>query len=252
MTVDLVKQLESAVLTQLHGAQGLCSLTIQNHIYGCYILMEDIALAHVELTGTAVHTKGQGQRPTQGQGPYSFDFDKGFGDIGLRYGFLMDTKLELNTYLPEYKAAWMRCFEEMGKTHDVSVSDAIEDTVTEAIQRTVPASHGFFMNAVEHGALSKEWVGVVLGLLRGGTIADTVETVESADAVEDRPLAHAQIEKPVAHGKPAAIPSNRRLGTTRRNKERHEGNAVQDVPSVTRKTRLAKTRKQRHNGDTKN
>jgi hypothetical protein len=249
MTTDLVKQLESAVLTQLHGAQGLCSLTIQNHIYGCYILMEDIALSHVEITGTTVHTKGQSKGKDQEQ--YSFDFDKGFGDIGLRYGFIMDTKLDLDTYLPEYKAAWMRCFLEMGKTHDVTVSDAIEDTVTEAIQRTVPASHGFFMNAVEHGTLTKGWSGVVLNLLRGGTVPETTaETVEATEVVEadaevDRPLAHAQIEKPVAHGKPAAHDKHRRLQITRRNLMKKTA-VIVVTKATSRKDYLAKTHRRSH------
>lgn len=239
MTADLVKQVESAVLTQLHGAQGLCSLTIQNHIYGCYILMEDIALSHVELTGATVHT---GNKEGKDHTRYSFDLDKGFGDIGLRYGFLMDTKLELNTYLPEYRAAWMRCFEEMGKTHDVTISDAIEDTVTDAIQRTVPASHGFFMNAVEHGALSKGWMGAVLGLLRGGTISEVTATTDvvAADVEADRPLAHAQIEKPMAHGK------HRRLQITRRNLVKKTTATVTETKATVRKDYLAKTHRRSH------
>lgn len=237
---DLVQKLESAVLTQLHGARGLCSLQIQNHIYGCYILMEDIAMSHVTLTGTTVSAE-----------EYSFDIEKGFSEIGLRYGFLMDTKLELDTYLAEYNAVWMRCFTEMGATHDVAAVDKIEDTVNAVVHRSVSSEEGFFMNAVENGALTKNWVDKALRLLRllrgGDTTVDAgTDTGAGAGAgagvdadtdTNDRVLSHAHIEKPITHEK-------KRLSGTRRNKERCDGTGRKDY--------LHKTRRRPHTAVTKN
>ena len=181
---DLVQQVESAVLTQLHGVRGLCSLQVQNHIYGCYILMEDIAMSHVTVTDTTVSIEG-----------YSFDYEAGFSEIGLRYGFLMDTTLELVSWLPEYKDAWMRCFAAMHASPDVTVVDHIEDKVNHVVQQSVPAEEAFFLNAVEHGTLTRGWIDKVLRLLRGGEktsppipaergAKEAVETVETVDTVE--------------------------------------------------------------------
>lgn len=229
MTADLVHELESAVLTQLHGVRGLCSLQLQNHIYGCYFLMEDIAMSHVSHAGTTVSTTS-----------HSFDYEKGFAEIGLRYGFLMDTKLELAEWLPAYQTAWLRCFAEMGASHDVDTVDKIEDTLNAAVLRSIDKEEGFFMNAVEHGALTRDWIDKVLHVLRG-TKQSTVDTngEDTADVTpSETVLSHAHIEKPITHEKP------RRLDTTRRNKERHEG----DILPIPRKTSLHKTRKHRQGG----
>ncbi len=228
MTANLVHELETAVLTQLHGVRGLCSLQLQNHIYGCYFLMEDIAMSHVSHTGTTVSTAS-----------HSFDYEKGFAEIGLRYGFLMDTKLELAEWLPAYQAAWLRCFAEMGASHDVDTVDKIEDALNAVVLRSIDKEEGFFMNAVEHGALTRDWIDKVLRVLRGTHPASASMSENAGDADDVAPsetvLSHAHIEKPITHEKP------RRLDTTRRNKERHESELI----SAPRKASLHKTRKQR-------
>jgi hypothetical protein len=190
--------------------------------------MEDIAMSHVSHTGTTVSTAS-----------HSFDYEKGFAEIGLRYGFLMDTKLELAEWLPAYQVAWLRCFAEMGASHHLETVDKIEDTLNAAVLRSIDKEEGFFMNAVEHGALTRDWIDKVLHVLRGtkpGNGSEPAgETGDSEDvAPSDTVLSHAHIEKPVTHEKP------RRLDVTRRNKERHEGGVV----SVSRKASLHKTRKQ--------
>ena len=57
---------------------------VQNHLYGCFIIMEDIAQHKVNVDGTIISTP-----------KFTFDLDKQFSEIGLRYGFAMDTKLAL-------------------------------------------------------------------------------------------------------------------------------------------------------------
>jgi hypothetical protein len=227
MTGDLVHELESVVLTQLHGVRGLCSLQLQNHIYGCYFLMEDIAMSHVTHAGTTVSTAS-----------HSFDYEKGFAEIGLRYGFLMDTKLELESWLPGYQAAWLRCFATMATSHDVDTVDKIEDTLNGVVLRSIDKEEGFFMNAVEHGALTRDWIDKVLQLLRGKGKSKEENKEGEEDVPSETVLSHAHIEKPITHEKP------RRMDTTRRNKERHEGDSM----IAPRKAPLHKTRKHRQSG----
>ena len=191
-------------------------------------------MSHVTHAGTTV------------SGPsYSFDYEKEFAEIGLRYGFLMDTKLELNSWLPAYQAAWLRCFAMMGASHDVDTVDKIEDTLNGVVLRSIDKEEGFFMNAVEHGFLTRDWIDKVLRVLRSGDEGDSKSqrNDESKDGEEDAKdiapsesvLSHAHIEKPMTHEKP------RRMDTTRRNKERHEGDTV----IAPRKAPLHKTRKHR-------
>jgi len=197
--------------------------------------MEDIAMSHVAHMGTTVSTES-----------HSFDYEKGFAEIGLRYGFLMDTKLELESWLPTYQIAWLRCFATMGASHDVDTADKIEDTLNDVVLRSIEKEEGFFMNAVEHGALTRDWIDKVLRLLRGGGKSkgnSNEESKEGEDDVKDiapsdSVLSHAHIEKPMTHEKP------RRFDTTRRNKERHEG----DIEIAPRKASLHKTRKHRQGG----
>ena len=98
--MELTNKIKSVIINQLNGASGLYSLKLQNHIYGCFIIMEDIAQKAVDVSGTLI----RGEK-------FTFDFDKQFSEIGLRYGFVMDTKLLLGTFMPEYKETWISYFE---------------------------------------------------------------------------------------------------------------------------------------------
>ena len=62
--MDLSK-IKSAVLNQLTNTNGLDSLKVQNHIYGCFLLMEDIAEKVISIAGTIVSTP-----------KFTFDFDR--------------------------------------------------------------------------------------------------------------------------------------------------------------------------------
>ena len=59
------------VRTHLSNVHGLPSLRLQNHLYGCYLLLEDIVQKNVTLSGTTV----QRQHGT-------FDLNKQFAEIG--------------------------------------------------------------------------------------------------------------------------------------------------------------------------
>lgn len=207
--MDLAK-IKSAVLNQLTNTNGLYSLKLQNHIYGCFIIMEDIAQHNVDVSGTILSTP-----------KFTFDYDKQFSEIGLRYGFAMDTKLDLDTSNPEYKESWLNCFKDIDLAQDIAEVDKIEDCLIEVIQSLVKSDEAFFISALDTGSLPQEWIEKVLNLLNPPS--PTEKDVE----IEKTAIATATTEKPLS--------ARKRLATTRR--------AGHKVTTTTNKKSLAKTRR---------
>lgn len=207
--MDLTR-IKSAVLNQLINTNGLYSLKIQNHIYGCFLMMEDIAQKAVTVSDNILSTP-----------KFSFDFDKQFGEIGIRYGFAMDTKLILDTFQSEYKADWVQCFKDIDLAQDITEVDKIEDAIIQIIQEQVKPEDAFFINATETGSLSQEWIDKVLRLLNPQSDVDAEkEEVKTA-------VSQARTEKP--------LNTRRRLATTRR--------AAKPAAAPAPKKNLAKTRR---------
>ena len=179
--------IQSTVLNQLNTTDCLYSLMIQNHLYGCFIIMEDIAQHKVNVDGNVISTP-----------KFTFDLDKQFSEIGLRYGFAMDTKLALNIFNPEYKETWLRQFKDIDIAQNIEEVDKIEESLIEIIQ-TIKSEDAFFISALETGTLPQEWIGKVLNLLN-----QEMEDV----TIENRAISVALTEKPI----------RRRLSTTRRAK----------------------------------
>ena len=209
----VVKQFEQSKSSSLHLLQ------LQNHIYGCFILMEDLAQKTVTLQGTKLAGLN-----------YSFDMNKRFSTIGLRYGFVMDTKVALEECLPEYKPAWIAFFKEIQEKYTIEQVDSVEDTLIAIIQQHVPKEEAYFVKALETGSLPQECVHTILHLLTGEEEdkEDNEEKEEKEEKEEDsKPssLPLAQTEKPLKKA--------RRLSITRRQKP----------ISNLHKTRLAKTRR---------
>jgi hypothetical protein len=204
--MDLSK-IKSAVLNQLTNTNGLYSLKIQNHIYGCFIIMEDIAQGVFDLSETLISTP-----------KYSFDLDKQFSEIGLRYGFAMDSKLTLDTFNPEYKETWIQYFKDIDLIRNIDESDRIEDTIIETVQAIVKPEEAFFIHALDKGSLPQEWIERVFALIN--------PPLENEVEVEKTVLTKATSEKP--------LNTRRRLATTRR--------ANSKVSTTTKKS-LAKTRR---------
>jgi hypothetical protein len=204
--MDLSK-IKSAVLNQLTNINGLYSLKIQNHIYGCFIVMEDIAQSVVDLSGTIISNE-----------KYTFDLDKQFSEIGLRYGFAMDSKLILDTFNPEYKETWLQYFNDIDLAKDIEESDKIEDAIIEIVQKNTNKQEAFFIQALETGSLPQEWIEKVFNIIN--------PPVEKEVEVEKTALTSATSEKP--------LNTRRRLSTTRRAK---------NVVVTAAKKSLAKTRR---------
>jgi hypothetical protein len=205
--MDLSK-IKSAVLNQLTNTNGLDSLKIQNHIYGCFLLMEDIAEQVISVSGTVVSTP-----------KFTFDFDRQFGEIGIRYGFAMDTKLILGTYNPEYRGAWLDYFKGVAERKKIEEVDAIEDCLNKVIQDTVAPEDGFFLAAAEGGALPPDWLDRVFALLMPPAAAE--------EPIEKTAVSQAATEKPMHRVR--ALAKTRRAG---------------GPPTPTPKKGLAKTRRQ--------
>lgn len=233
-----VTVLKNAVQQQLSGTSGLYSLQLQNHIYGCFIIMEDIAQKTVDLS------------ENQLIGPsYSFDMKERFSEIGIRYGFAMDTKLTLKEYPASYQEAWLQTFRDLGVLQDIEYVDATEECLIEIIQQQVKPEDAYFVQALGSGSLPQVWVNKVLTLLLEKpvetvatvvpvAVAVPVETVAQVapivipetDDVQHTGISRALTEKPIKSVKP------KHLAVTRR---RHH------AESVTNK-HLSKTRRSRY------
>lgn len=183
--MDLTK-IKSAVFNQLTNTNGLYSLKIQNHIYGCFILMEDIAQGVVDLSGSMIISP-----------KYVFDLDKQFSQIGLRYGFAMDSKLTLDNYNSEYKETWLQYFNDIDIARDIDESDRIEDAIIEIIQQQVKPEDSFFIKALDSGSLPQEWIEKVLLLINPSS--------NDNEEIKERLLTKAKSEKPLSVRKNLAI-----------------------------------------------
>ena len=216
-----VSVLKNIVKKQLSGTSGLSSLQLQNHIYGCFLIMEDIAQSVLE------YSEHQLIGPS-----YSFDTNKHFSDIGIRYGFAMDTKLAFTDDTPSYKEIWLQTFQDLSVLKDIECVDEIEECLIEIIQQDVSADDAYFIHALETGSLPQQWVEKVLLLLQPAPIptvpvAPVVPVSEESDvSTIQSVISRARTEKPLHKPK--------RLARTQRH--------VAVVESVTKK-HLSKTRK---------
>ena len=225
--MDLTK-IKSTVLNQLTNTSGIYSLKLQNHIYGCFIIMEDLAQGGVNLSGTIISTP-----------KYSFDLDKQFSTIGVRYGFALDTHLVLDTFSPEYHNTWIQYFKDIYSAKDIKDVDNIEDCLIEVVQSCVKADEAFFVTALETGSLPQEWIEKVLNLLHppintAVTTGDIIteekkKELEKDEEVLETALTKATAEKPLI--------TRRYLAITRRSHQKT------DVAPLKKKA-LAKTRRQ--------
>jgi hypothetical protein len=196
--------LKTVVINQLKDLTPINSLKVQNHLYGCFIIMEDIAQASIDLSDTVLYNS-----------KYSFDINKQFSEIGIRYGFVMDTKLILDDFNKEYKDIWIQYFKDIDLERDIERVDTIEDCLIQVVQDYTRKEDAFFLNATNTGSLTQEWVDKVLKLLN--------PPQEQEEVIIKTHISTASIEKP----------TKKRFANTRR---------VHTKPVAPKKS-LAKTRR---------
>jgi hypothetical protein len=146
--------------------------------------------------------------------------DKQFSDIGLRYGFAMDTKLALDKFNPEYKEIWLQYFKDIDISRNINETDRIEDVIIEIVQSLVKSDEAFFIQALNSGSLPQEWIEKILLLI------NPPSPTENDIEVEKTALTKATTEKP--------LNTRRRLATIRR---------VNPKVATSTKKNLAKTRR---------
>ena len=184
--------LASVIREQLKGVTGLASLQLQNHIYGCFIIMEDIAQQTVTLTGNQLVGSNV---------ILSLDQDQDFDRIGLQFGFVMNSKLGLASVNPNYQAEWCKIFRELSSIEQV---DTLEDAIIEVIHESVSTEDAYFSHALDTGSLPQEWLTKIIGLLNPSETTATDDPQPSAIG-----LANIEKNRPIKKG---------RLATTRRSK----------------------------------
>jgi len=150
---------------------GIASLILQNHLYGCFIVIED--LAQGILTLEEGHLTGNGMY---------LNLETQFGQIGVRYyGFTMDGKAVLEDCPPGYKEAWFALFRDAATRRDISEVDRLEEEVLAVLDAGVDGVDRFFMNALDHeGNLSPDWVERALYMLHPGLVKSGGATAISA------------------------------------------------------------------------
>ena len=197
------------------------SIALQNHIYGCFILMEDIAQGTIVYDGTFIKTVSKDGTN------YVLPVDQAFIQIGIRYGFIFDTKLILEDCLPEYKKMWLSIFKTLSVSKKIEEVDAIEDIVISWIQKTIVAEDAYFVHALETGILPQLWIGKVVGLL-----LPALSQALSEKPVVKQTVAPLAAESVIPSAIPSVIPSvpsvpsassakSRHFARTRRNHASH-------------------------------
>ena len=129
----------------LRQSKGLTSLRLQNHLYGCFLVMEDIA------SGALKWEMANGRALLRGN-DFTLDVEKEFGWLGIRYGFFTDRGLVLEEHA-KYRNAWQTRFAEIaGMATPQAAVDATEDELLTTLRE-----HGeFFIRALNTGALPQK------------------------------------------------------------------------------------------------
>lgn len=219
-----IKKIESVVLTELYDKHGLDSLKVQNHLYGCFIVMEDIAESTMKKEGTILTSEDTLQ----------FDLDTQFSEIGIRYGFIMDTNLEFTSHSADYKEAWLECFHALGVSHDITIVEQIEDNLNTIIQANVKEEDAYFMNSLEHGVLPKVWQDKVIKLILGSKPPKQIP--EKEEELPNNHLSYANVEKPMAEKPTHTTEKHRTLHKTRRNRSKDTSLSSKKSMSKTRRS----------------
>jgi hypothetical protein len=198
MDLDHVK---AVIEKELQSHKGLLSLTLQNHIYGCFIIAEDLSLKSFTLEPNDILVGSK----------VKFSLKKQFPVIGLRFGFVLDTKLRF-TASEEYCEVWMEIFRYIAKNCDNPWVDTFEDLIIEVIRTAVEPCDAFFINALDTGSLTQEWVERAIVLLVG---EEEGEGEEGEEEKSHTGLTEANTEKVVKKPlksimKPLAITQRRR------------------------------------------
>jgi hypothetical protein len=222
MDTDKIKSVITEQLTEL---SDLTALKLENHIYGCYMIMQEIAEKDLSLSQSVLTKKTQNE--------YRFNLDQQFSQIGLRFGFVMDSHLLLDSYLPSYKQLWLEIFNDISLTLDNDLVDTVEEVINECIVQLRPVDKSFFFFAAENGYLPQECMDRVIDLIHPSLSYKNM-SVGSPNITKSSTLANANTENKIHTTK------FRKLNLTRRKLRDDLTNKL--IEKVNKK-HLAKTRR---------
>jgi len=193
----------------------VASLQLQNHIYGCFIIMEDIAQKTVELVDRQL------------VGPsYSFDVYQHFSEIGVRYGFVMDTKLIVESVSDAYRDAWLQTFKDLAVLQDVEYVDSTEECIIDLIQQLISPEEAYFIKALDTGSLPQAWVQKVLTLLLPEKKVEEEPAITAVSkAITEKPITKISVKpKPLSQTRRRIVSASDKkyLAKTRRAARGHQ------------------------------
>ena len=200
-----ITHLKNAIQQQLTNTSGITSLQLQNHIYGCFIMMEDIAQKTVELVDHQL------------VGPsYSFDIYEHFSEIGVRYGFVMDTKLIVQSVSDVYRDAWLQTFKDLAMLQDIEYVDSTEECLIDLIQKLIPEQDAYFIQALKTGSLPQLWVQKVLTLLLEKKVDEEPATTAVSRAITEKPMTRMPVKVGSQQSQLQVLGKGKHLAYTRR------------------------------------
>jgi hypothetical protein len=213
-TCDLTP-LTTFIKEELTRADIATSLLLQNHIYGCFILCEDIA-EHV-------------LDPLD----YITRVDIEFHKIGMEDGFIRNEQVILSDSFPrlkEYKELWRVCFDYINKTYNTSCIDTMEDTISLLIQSSTTADNSFYIKALETGELPSEIEKKALIILQTPHTLQTLQTPQPIVIESVSSPTNQVIKSPIAQPPLSPKMSKKQFTNTRR------ASKSQEQPSRFKKT----------------
>jgi len=187
------------------------TIALQNHLYGCFVILESIAEKSIDMSGTVLMHVDISQSLVE-----NFDTDADFADIGLEYGFASDSRLQYKSATEEYKKEWLQLFKETAIDTATVVVDKLEETIFgEIIQAYKGSDRAYFENALATGSLTPEWQAKLLENLKdvknGDRTPVAVEATKQVKEVRRRRAGYAKTRR--MNGRRALTPISRKRVT---------------------------------------
>lgn len=121
----------------------LNSLCFQNHLYGCFSVLEVLAEGGADLSGNLYSSD-----------EIVFDLSANFEQVGATFGFLLSSNCNINyssNYNSNYKTAWLWAWAEIGSKKKIETVDLLESSLFSTI-----STFEYFKGALDDGSLPDE------------------------------------------------------------------------------------------------
>jgi hypothetical protein len=119
------------------------SLCFQNHLYGCFSVLEVLAEGGADLSGNLYSSDEM-----------VFDLSANFEQVGATFGFLLSSNCNINyssNCSSNYKTAWLWAWAEIGSKKKIETVDLLESSLFSTI-----STFEYFKGALDDGSLPDE------------------------------------------------------------------------------------------------